>query len=251
MTADLEAILQDLPGPGRTLAFCDETNLTEQATATLVANLRLHVAVVAQSEVYGHVAEALGTFLEVNGLPEFHATEVVNPKAGTPWRDVSFDLRVEAFERLAQALDMAGSRIPYLYLSKQDHDGFVARSGGLITADYKRSLKTVFWSCMADYLVGSTAILVIDRDKNSPGPVLHAIQFPGNLLGGGAISVESHKVVGLQIADMAAYAVRRYLLKRDALYAGNGGPFDEIAAKAVASFEGRFELLLNAEPLAA
>ena len=251
MPANLEAILQDLPMPGRTLAFCDETNLTEQATATLVANLRLHVGIVVQSEVYGPVAEALRTFLKANGLPEFHSTEVVNPRTGTPWRNVPFDLRLEAFERLTQAVNMGGSRIPYLYLSKQDHDGFVARSGGLITADYKRSLKTVFLSCMAAYLARPMPILVIDRDKNTPGPVLHPISNPGNLLGGGAISVESHKVIGLQIADMAAYAVRRYLLKRAVLYIGNAGPFDEIAARAVASFEGRFELLLEAEPLAA
>jgi hypothetical protein len=104
---------------------------------------------------------------------------------------------------------------------------------------------------MAAYLAAPTPVLVIDRDKNTPGPVLHPIDNPGNLLGGGAISVESHKVIGLQIADMAANAVRRYLLKRDVLHAGNGSPFDEIAAQAVASFEGRFELLLDAQPLAA
>ncbi|MBT2188627.1 hypothetical protein [Sphingobium nicotianae] len=251
MNANLDAILQDLAAPARVLAFCDETNLTEKPTATLVANLRLQVGIVVSSEVYGPVAEALGTFLTAHGLPEFHATEVVNPKAGTPWRDVPFALRLDAFERLTQALGMAGSRVPYLYLSKQDHDGFVAQCGGLITADYKRSLKTVFLSSMAEYLAAPTPVLVIDRDKNTPGPVLHPIENAGNLLGGGAISVESHKVIGLQIADMAACAVRRYLLKRDAIYAGNGSPFDEVAAQAVASFEGRFELLLDAQPLAA
>lgn len=252
MNADLQAILNDLSAPGRTLAFCDETNLTEKVpTPTLVANLRLHTGIVMSSEVYSPVEARLRTFLDSYGLSEFHATEVVNPTDGSTWRTVPFGVRLEAFELMTEALDPTGSRLPYLYLSQQDHDGLVAQTDGLLTADLKRTLKTVFLSSIAEYLSVPSPILVIDRDKNTPGPVLYPVHNPRNLITGGAISVESHKVIGLQIADMAAYVVRRYLLKRSALYEGNAGPFDEIAAQAVGSLVGRFDLLLDAHSFAA
>lgn len=249
---DLDDLIANLEMPGRTLAFCDETNLTEQATADLVANLRLHVGVVMAAEIYAPAAADLAAFLETHGLPEFHAAEVVNGKKNTPWQAVSYETRLDAFERMTDTLSVAGSRIPYLYLSERQHDEMVTQSGGLIVSDYKQSLKTVFLTSMAEYLDAEpTPILLIDRDKNTPGPVLHQMSHPRALLGGGAISVESHKVIGLQIADMAAYVVRRYLFKKTALHAGNGSPFDEIATKAVASFHERFDFLLAPEPIVA
>lgn len=249
---NLDDLIANLEVPGRTLAFCDETNLTEQATADLVANLRLHVGVVMAAKIYAPAAADLAAFLETHGLPEFHAAEVVNGKKNTPWQAVSYETRLDAFERMTDTLSVAGSRIPYLYLSEQQHDEMVTQSGGLIVSDYKQSLKTVFLTSMAEYLDAEPSpILLIDRDKNTPGPVLHQMSHPGALLGGGAISVESHKVIGLQIADMAAYVVRRYLFKKTALHAGNGSPFDEIATKAVASFHERFDFLLAPEPIVA
>lgn len=246
MKPDLDNILANLAVPGRVLAFCDETNLTEQATATLVADLRLHVGFVVPAENYQAIVEPLIDLLEAHGLPEFHASEVVNPKVNSPWYEVPYASRLEAFGRMVEVLEMPDARIPYLYLSRQDHKAMVAQSGGQIVGDYKLSLKTVFLSCMAEYLsTYPKPVLIIDREKNTPGPTQHVMSHPGNLLGGGAISVESHKVIGLQIADMAAYVVRRYLLKQGVLHADGGNPFDKLAARAVASFNDRFDFLLS------
>lgn len=120
--------LNDLESPGRTLAFCDETNLTEAATAKLVANLRLHTAFVLDSSAYASASRPLADFLVAGALPEFHAAEI-----------------------------------------------------------------------------------------------------------------------GLQLADMAAYVVRRYLLRKDNICQGNADPFDEITAAIVASFEGCFDHLLESD----
>lgn len=252
MDPTLLPILATLDTPGRTLAFCDETNLTEAATSEQVANLRLHAAFVVDSAAYAPVAGMLAEFLAANDLPEFHAAEIVNANASSPWKTVPMALRIEAYQRISDALLLPRSRIAYLYISKAEYDGMVVKSGGVIPADYKQGLKRVFLSSIADYLPQATpSAVVADRDKNTPGPTLCAFQGGSHLIGGGAILVESHRVIGLQLADMAAYVVRRYLLRKRRIKQGNADAFDEIATATVASFLDRFDHLLETTALAA
>jgi hypothetical protein len=111
MNRSLLPLLDDLTSPGRTLAFCDETNLTEGATPTLVANLRLHAAFVLDSSAYATVSGPLADFLAAGGLPEFHAAEIVNGKAGSPWKTVPMRVRLDAYQGVSTALQLPGSRI--------------------------------------------------------------------------------------------------------------------------------------------
>lgn len=248
MDPALLPLLDDLASPGRTLAFCDETNLTEGATATLVANLRLHAAFVLDSSAYASVSGPLADFLAAGALPEFHAAEIVNGKAGSPWKAVPMPVRLDAYQHISNALQLAGSRIAYLRISKGEYDAMVVQSGGAIPTDYKEGLKRVFLSSMAEYLprTGASA-LIVDRGKNTPGPTLCTVAGGSHLFGGGAILVESHKVIGLQLADMAAYVVRRYLLRKGKIGESNSDAFDEITTATVASFEGRFDHLLETD----
>lgn len=59
------------------------------------------------------------------------------------------------------------------------------------------------------------------------------------------IRQSSASVAGLQLADMAAFSIRRYLQKRELLAKDEGKPFDNIALETVAAFADRCVHLLS------
>ncbi|RWO01022.1 DUF3800 domain-containing protein [Mesorhizobium sp.] len=64
-------------------------------------------------------------------------------------------------------------------------------------------------------------------------------------MGGGPITADSALVPGLQLADMAAFSISRYMQKRQAIVEDQGSSFDNIALETIAGFEGRIEYLLK------
>ena len=79
-------------------------------------------------------------------------------------------------------------------------------------------MKTVFRTSIVSHLAGhAPALVVFDKDKNNPGPTREPLPGCDHLVGGGIVRAASHDVPGVQLADVAAYAVGRYLRRRDAI----------------------------------
>lgn len=74
--ASIMELTDQLAMDGRTLVFCDDTDVAEQPVATLQPDLRILVAVQVLSENYATLDAAMVAALDQYGVPEFHATDM-------------------------------------------------------------------------------------------------------------------------------------------------------------------------------
>jgi hypothetical protein len=244
MNANLHSIIADLNTPGRILIFCDETDLTIESTSTMVGELHLYGGIILRSETYQPLAHTLTTYLAEIGQAEFHGTEVVNPKGKSNWKSLGYGARVEALRHVCAAIAESNAIFVYARICKTQYEDMVRTSGGAIKEhNYKAAVKQVFLRSVAEYLthITSPTVLLIDREKNTPGPSLVKFEGGATLTGGGAISADSARVLGLQIADVVAYAVGRFLRRRDKIVADTDSydPFDTIIMEFVDGLRGR------------
>jgi len=255
MTASPAALVADLAAPGRILAFCDETDLTLEATTTMVADIHCHVAVVIPSDDYGALAASLSAALAGFGVAEFHATDIVNNGKRSVWRERAKADRLAALQMICDALCVSGAHLYYVHIAKSQYDGFAAAlPPGSLDPDHKVGVKTRFRELIADLLDTPTAAIVVaDKEKNTQGVGRAAFDGSGHLLGGGILLAHSHDVPGLQLADIAAYVVGRYLRRRDRMVAVSDeadlDDFDRVVAETVGRLHGRFHSLLSDPPL--
>jgi hypothetical protein len=251
MTAILRAILADLAAPGRILAFCDETDLTTEATSTMVANIHFHAAVVLPSYAYRALAPSLTAALKMFGVAEFHANAIVNNGKKSAWRDRDKAERLNALATICDALCASDAHIYYVHIAKRQYDTIVAAlPPGSLDASHKIGVKTRFRELIAELLnTSAPAIVVADKEKNNKGFGLAKFSGGHHLLGGGILLAHSHEVLGLQLADAAAYVIGRYLRRRDRMVEAADEqkmePFDRLAAQTVARLQGRVHSLLS------
>lgn len=245
MTSAADAALAELSHPGRTLAFCDETDLTTTPTATMVGDIHAWVALILPSTSYPELESALLSYRAQHGLPEFHGTEMVNPKSGTPWKAVSFAGRIDAYRFACGLVAAHASELRYSYISKGQYEDLLAQHPGSGAPEcHKDAVKSVFQTSIVPHLAGDApALLVFDKDKNNLGATLEPLAGCDHLIGGGIIRAPSHEVPGLQVADIAAYAIGRYLKRRDAIIAEQEKPFDTINMEMLADLTGRVHRL--------
>lgn len=228
MALDPVSILTDLAIAERTLAFCDETDITHEATSTMRPNIHLLGALVMPSRHYGEIRDTLERWRATHGLPEVHANEVVTPGKRSAWRTVDPAIREQTF---ALACDLAARpdcSIAYVHIPKSQYDDMRdgPRGKGL-PGNHKSGVKRVFVSSIVDRLRAvAPAVLVIDRDKPGKAPTLTPVKGGGHLVGGGAVRADSASVAGLQVCDAALYAVGRFLRRRDRIGAGQADRFD-------------------------
>jgi hypothetical protein len=245
MTATADAILAELTLPGRTLAFCDETDLTTVPTATMVGDIHAWVAAILPSESYVGLETALISYRAQHGLPEFHGTEIVNPKSGTLWKAVPFDQRVDAYRFACGLVVSHASELLYSYIGKGQYADLLAtHPDNGIPNSHKDAVKRVFRGSIISHLAwAAPAVLVFDKDKNNAGATLEPLPGCNHLVGGGIVRASSHVVAGLQVADVAAYAIGRYLKRRDKIVAEAITPFDTVNMEMLANLNGRIHYL--------
>ena len=250
MTETLSAIVADLAAPGHLLAFCDETDLTREATSTMVADIHLHAAVVLPSDGYGALAASLAAALETFGAAEFHAKDIVN-KGKSIWRDRDKAQRLAALRTICDALCQSGAHIYHVHIARaQYHEIAATVPPGVLDADYKAGVKTRFRELVAALLdTPVPAIVVADKERDTAGLGLAKFDGGDHLLGGGIILAHSHDIGGLQLADAAAYVVGRYLRRRDRMIAvgdeADLDDFDRLVAETVGRLNGRLHSLLS------
>lgn len=254
MSEALPDVIAGLAAPGRLLAFCDETDLTNEPTSTMVGNIHLHAALVMQSDGYAAFASVLAAALRTYGVSEFHAVDIVNNGKRSVWRHREKADRLAALKTVCDALCASEGHIYYVHISKQQHEELLDKwPDADIDPDHKIAVKTRFRELVAALLDTSTpAAVIADKAKNKPGVGLATIEGGDHLLGGGIILAHSHDVLGLQLADAAAYVIGRYIRRRDGIAATieDAGEealdaFDRLVAETVGRLVGRVHSLLN------
>lgn len=228
MDSNLHSVIADLCRPGHVLAFCDDTDLTFAPTSTMVGNLHLYGGLILRSDAYGPLAHNLTTYLADIGQIEFHGTEIINPKVTSRWKSLSYCTRAEALRHVCAAIAESNAIFVYARICKTQYADMLKVAGRAIEEDcYKAAVKRVFLRSVADYLAAEPrAVLLIDRDKNTPGPSLIKFEGSAALIGGGAVSANSADVLGLQMADVVAYAIGRFLRRRDGISATDPERYD-------------------------
>lgn len=254
MTGTLSTVIAGLGTPGRLLAFCDETDLTKEPTSTMVGDIYLHSAAIMPSDGYAAFASELAAALQTFGVSEFHAVDIVNNGKKSVWRHREKADRLAALKTVCDALCASEGHIYYVHIPKEQHEELLAKwVDADLDPDHKIAVKTRFRELVAELLDTATpAAVLADKEKNNPGLGLATIEGGGHLLGGGIILAHSHEVLGLQLADAAAYVIGRYIRRRDGMAAtledaGEEalGAFDRLVAETVGRLSGRVHSLLS------
>jgi hypothetical protein len=245
-------VVDSLTEPGQLLVFCDDTDISGSPQEWLAPNLRILCAVVMTSECYALASAEMKKKLKNLGQTEFHATEIVNPKAAAPWKRVPVEERRKALQFLGDLLAKSIAKLYYAHISKGQYEQLkgVAEKYGSVSVGHKAGLKRVFLLCLFERLehlgsAGAKKVVILDQDKPHVAPVVE--NWPGGefLCGGGPIAADSASIPGLQLADTAAFSIGRYLRKREEIAADRGNHFDIIALETIVGLEGRCECILN------
>jgi hypothetical protein len=247
MIETLSAIVANISEPGRILAFCDETDLTNEATSTMVADIHLHAAVVLPSDGYAALALELALSLKKFDVVEFHAVDIVMNGARSVWKNRDKANRLAALQTICGALLASCGHIYYVHVPKQQYAGFVAElPQGALPPNYKTAVKRCFRELIASLLNTPTpAIVIADKESNKCGLGLAKVDGGNHLLGNGIILAHSHEVLGIQLADAAAYVIGRYIRRRKKMIEVGLDDFDQIIAETVSQLHGRMHSLLS------
>lgn len=242
-----KALLEALTEPGRTLVFCDDTDISGQPVPWLQPDLRILVAVEMSSEAYAVAAAEIEAELSSLGMPEFHAAEIANPKGKSPWKEVPSEERASALHSLAEVLNEAGAHVHEAHVPMAQFAALKAEAQlvGKVGVGFKQGLKRVFLRCLFDHLAlgQSGTIVVMDQDKPLSEPIVEDWSEAAFLVGGGPVAARSVDVPGLQLADMAAWSINRYMCRRPHLVAGSATELDKAALEVVGNLSGLGNLL--------
>lgn len=251
----LHDVFSQLEKPGHTLVFCDETNVTDApADAEVVPNLRIQCALVIQSDAYIKIAAAMKERLKILGPTEFHATEIVNPTKSSSWKPISIQNRLDAFDFLKDSILKTTMRILYAFVGPEQYVNELSVAaekikGESINMGYIAALKTVFLRSLFEQLapMDSPVTLVFDQDKPQSSPTIELWPEGNFLFGGGPIAANSADIPGLQLADMIAFSLGRYMRNRKLWQENEPKPFDLIVLELLVNMENKFHCLLNPE----
>jgi len=246
MMINIKDILSNLGNADSILIFCDDSDIQGQPNPNFVPDLRVLCAIKIDSANYNNldISKQIARF----GVPEFHATEVVNPNSNSTWRSVKYEDRIKIFEHMKLLLTRYAVKVYYCYVSKNQYDDLrkKAEEIGSVRAQHKAGLKRVFLRSLFERLrtLSKPVVLVMDQGKNINEPKIESWEGGEFLEGGGPIVADSSLVQGLQLADFAAYSITRYVRSREKIESGNANQFETIAAETLANLGQRVESLL-------
>jgi len=226
-----DALLASVADAGRTLVFCDESDLTIEATSTMCAEIHAWVGVEMPSDTYSALASTLHCYQADHGVPEFHGNEIVNAGSKSAWRLQSFERRLDAFRFACDLVVEHAATLLTVHIPAEQYQTWVDE-GRVRPHSHKDGVKEVFAKSIVEHLANrAPALLIFDKDKNNPGPTLLPVRNAPHLAGGGILLADSNSVAGLQVADITAYAIGRYLKRRARLLDDTANAFDRVAEK--------------------
>ena len=240
-----DALLKSVADAGRTLVFCDESDLTIEATSTMCAEIHAWVGLEMPSDGYSALARAVRCYQADHGVPEFHGNEIVNAGSKSAWRPQSFERRLDAFRFACDLVVEHAALLLTVHIPAEQYQVWVDERR-VRPDSHKSGVKEVFAKSIVEHLADrAPALLIFDKDKGNPGPTLLPVPNAPHLAGGGILLADSSAVAGLQIADVAAYAIGRYLKRRERLLDGKANAFDRIAEKMLEDLRRPVRSLLN------
>ena len=226
-----DALLASIAAAGRTLVFCDESDLTIETTSTMCAEIHAWVGLEMPSHAYSALANAVSCYQADHGVPEFHGNEIVNAGSKSAWKLQSFERRLDAFRFACDLVIEHAASLLTVHIAAEQYQVWVDE-GQVRPGSHRRGVKEVFAKSIIEHLADrAPALLIFDKDKNNPGPTLLPVPNAHHLAGGGILIADSNAVAGLQIADVAACAIGRYLKRRDRLLDDTANAFDRVAEK--------------------
>lgn len=243
-------ILDELVVPGRRLIFCDDTDLEGRPVAMLEPDLRILVAVELDSGAYASAALQMAAYLDNLGMPEFHATEIANPGSKSPWKAIDTDRRIEALEWLGDLLAGLEASVSFARIPKAQFNELKAQAQqlGSVGVGFKQGLRRVFLRCLFEECeqYAAPTLIVLDQEGPVAEPTVEHWLAGTFLVGGGPIVARSSDVAGLQLADLAAWSVGRYVRHRERFRGTKATPFDQIALTVVGRLDGLRDLIATA-----
>lgn len=231
-------LVNELAVPGRTLVFCDDTDIAQQPVETLQPDLRILVAVQMRSESYAAMDVALTAALDEFGVGEFHATDIATGNGA--WKGRTEEERVSALNVVAGQLATHAARVGAVWLPKGQYPQIRkdAEKLGKVGVGFKHGLRRVLVRSVVERLAAGSrpCMLWLDQDSALAGPKVEPWPEATFLVGGGPVVSPSHMVRGLQLADLAIWSVQRFQTKRAGFDDGSATEIDKVARNVLASF---------------
>lgn len=239
----IESLSDQLAMAGRTLVFCDDTDIVDQPVPTLQPDLRILVAIQVPSENYAALDAAMMAALDHFGVTEFHATDMAT--GNRAWKGRSKEERASALAFVAEQLSTHAKRVGGVWLPKGQWPQIKkdAEKLGNVGVGFKHGLRRVLVRSVVERLAAGTrpAMLWLDQDSPLAKPKVERWPEATFLVGGGPVAAPSQLVRGLQLADLAVWSVQRYQLKRAGFDKATATEFDELAMNVVAAFPAGFD----------
>jgi hypothetical protein len=227
-----DQILEDLAMPGRLLAFVDDGGTPGKQIPCLAREFQVMCAVIMPSEAYRVLCAEMSSrdYLGRRGLDEFHATKIVNP-GDSDWRKVEIAERIEVLQRLYVVLKRYATMIVYGYISGEQLDNELRDQlpPTLKKIKTKAALKHVFITGLVKSLKAQSADvgIVMDTDVAMEARMnIRSVSDPSGIYEKGVIETDSRLVLGVQLADLAAFTFNRFFHANHRETQGNPGPFD-------------------------
>ncbi len=228
---------------GRTLVFCDDTDIAGQPVAKLRPDLRILVAVQVASENYAALDAAMTAALDQYGVAEFHATDIAT--GNRAWKGRSEEERAAALAFVAEQLSIHARRVGAVWLPKGQYPQIRkdAETIGKVGVGFKHGLRRVLVRSVVERLAAGArpAMLWLDQDNALAEPKVEHWPEATFLIGGGPVVAPSHLVRGLQLADLAIWSVQRFQTKRAGFDDGTATAIDKVARDVVAGFPTGFD----------
>lgn len=228
---------------GRTLVFCDDTDIAGQPVAKLRPDIRILVAVQVASESYAALDAAMTAALDQYGVDEFHATDIAT--GNRAWKGRSEVQRAAALAFVAEQLSIHAVRIGAVWLPKEQYPQIRkdAEKIGKVGVGFKQGLRRVLVRSVVERLAAGSrpAMLWLDQDSPQARPKVEQWPEATFLVGGGPIVAPSHMVRGLQLADLAVWSVQRFQVMRASFDNGSATAIDKVARDVVAGFPTGFD----------
>ena len=245
MSVDFDLVAAAIRQPGATLVFVDDTDFHGDQGQGLALDLRVLAAIKLDSAHYPAIEQAMRERLSQLGQEEFHVSDIVNPKRGTPWSDVSIPDRIEALNLLSSLIEDAGASMRSAWVSRAQYDelrqGLTRQGGGDLRLDRNGALKRFVLRSLLEelHVEGKPALLGIDQDRPRPSIELDRSEYAPWLIGGGVLTAPSHALLGLQLADALAYGIGRRFRIRNKFDEGSASDLDLAALGPLAALNGR------------
>jgi Protein of unknown function (DUF3800) len=219
---ELHSLQAEMLRPGRTLVFIDDSGTPEQPLGEhLVKDYKLHAAAVLSSDAYRSFLSEHQEFLSRHPwADEFHTVDVFQGRRGA-WAAQSDEVRQRAFNTMAGHFGRFVERVLYINVGVEQYQEIIegaSTAGAPSPANWNWNSHSEKARAALLKAIGartrlphpSKPLVVVEDADGQHENVCEVMYKPeANIFAGGVFRVDSKKVPGIQLADMAAYCFNR------------------------------------------